>query len=114
MSGERGETLQLGFGFADAPDAFALLDEEPEEIQEAIDAADRLVIADRFLEQLRAMGLQHIRTLRLTRNRAVLVSVKGYELRVNVGFADAPAEMHAQIVRFVTARRKWELSLIHI
>ena len=108
MSDASGEPVQLGFGFADTPDAFALLDEEPEEIQEAIDAADQIVVADRFLEQLRAMGLQHIRALRLTRNRAVLVSVKGFELRVNAGFVEAPEEMHAQIVRFVMARRKWE------
>lgn len=64
--------------------------------------------ADRFLERLRAIGLGHIRSLVLTRNRSVVVSVRGYELRVHEGFINAPAEMHAQIVRFVTARRKWE------
>ena len=64
--------------------------------------------AVRFLDRLRTLGLGHIRSLVLTRNRSVVVSVRGYELRVHEGFIDAPAEMHAQIVRFVTARRKWE------
>ncbi|HET8771026.1 MAG TPA: hypothetical protein VFM71_08580, partial [Gemmatimonadaceae bacterium] len=64
--------------------------------------------ADRFLERLRAIGLGHIRSLVLTRNRSVVVSVRGYELRVHEGFIDAPSAMHEQIVRFVTARRKWE------
>ena len=92
---------QLGFGF-DAPDAFEepplllVPDEEPDDV------------AARFLELLRALGLPHVRELTLTRNRSVLVSVRGFELRVHEAFVDAPAEMHTQIVRFVTARRKWE------
>ena len=61
-----------------------------------------------LLDSLRACGLRDVRTLTLTRNRSVVVSVKGYELRVHEGFASAPREMHAQIVQFVMARRAWE------
>lgn len=96
--------VQLAFGF-DAPDAFAEVERDTSEAeadQERGDASARL------LSRLSALGLQHIRELKLTRNRSVLVSVRGYELRVHEGFVDAPTEMHVQIVRFVTARRKWE------
>ena len=96
------EELQLGFGFADAPGAFALCDEEPEEVRTAIAVADRTATAERLLARLRELGLRHVRTLRLTNNRAVLVSVKGFELRVHAGFVGA-AEAHEQIVRFVMA-----------
>lgn len=92
--------LQLAFGF-DSPDAFEEQAAVAEE-QSADDAAARL------LARLSTLGLRHIRELTLTRNRSVLVSVRGFELRVNEGFVDAPTEMHLQIVRFVTARRKWE------
>lgn len=69
---------------------------------------DRAGTAARVLDRLRVVGLRHIRTLVLTRNRSVLVSVRGLELRVHEGFADAPPAMDEQIVRFVMARRKWE------
>lgn len=105
MSLRHPDMLQLGFGFADAPDAFAVLDEAPAAEARELDVA---VVTERFLEELRKLGLRHVRTLRLTRNRAVLVSLQGFELRVHEGFADAPSEMQLQIVRFVMARRKWE------
>lgn len=79
---------------------------EPDEAAE--DAADSARAADRLLGTLRDLGLRHITSLVLTRNRSVVVSVKGYELRVHEGFCSAPAEIHGQIVRFVMARRKWE------
>ncbi len=107
MSPLPAEELQLGFGFADVPDAYTLPDEGDEEAQTAVAAADLEALGEQLFGRLRAMGLQHIRTIRLTRNRAVLVSVKGFELRVHAAFAEAP-EMHEQIVRFVMARRKWE------
>lgn len=96
--------MQLGFGF-EAQDAF----EEP-----AVDGpptdqtGDRAEAGVHLLGRLRALGLQHIRTVKLTRNRSVLVSVRGFELRVHEAFVDAPTEMHVQVVRFVMARRKWE------
>ena len=61
-----------------------------------------------LLDSLRACGLRDVRTLTLTRNRSVVVSVKGHALRVHEGFVSAPTEMHAEIVRFVMARRAWE------
>jgi len=61
-----------------------------------------------LLARLRILGLQHVRTIVLTRNRSVVVSLKGFELRLHEGFRDAPDEIHIQIVRFVTARRAWE------
>lgn len=105
MSLRRPDMLQLGFGFTDTPDAFAVLDAPTDEGQEA---EERALAADELLERLRALGLKHVREIRLTRNRSVLVSMKGFELRVHEAFAAAPVAMHEQIVRFVMARRKWE------
>lgn len=63
-----------------------------------------------LFDSLRALGLRHVRTLTLTRNRSVVVSVKGHELRMHEGFTSAPPEVHAAIVRFVMARRTGERS----
>ena len=79
-----------------------------EETQLGCFSGARAQQAARLFERLRGHGLQHIRGVVLTRNRSVLVSVRGFELRVHEGFVDAPTEMHGQIVRFVTAKRKWE------
>jgi hypothetical protein len=108
MSPRAADELQLGFGFAHGPDAYALLDPDPTPAEEAAEAEDAASRAERFADRLRGLGLVHIRTVRLTRNRSVLVSVKGFELRVHEAFVDAPPAMHEQIVRFVMARRKWE------
>jgi hypothetical protein len=80
--------------------------EEAEAEQEEREDAARAT--DLLFGTLRGLGLQHIRSLVLTRNRSVVVSVKGFELRVHEGFCNAPREMHEQIVRFVMARRSWE------
>ncbi|MBI3792609.1 MAG: SprT-like domain-containing protein [Gemmatimonadetes bacterium] len=61
-----------------------------------------------LLATLRALGLAHITTLTLTRNRTVLVSWRGARLRVHQGFAAAPDHVLRAIVRFVTARRRSE------
>ena len=79
-----------------------------EETQLGCFSGARAQQAAHLFERLRGHGLQHIRWVVLTRNRSVLVSVRGFELRVHEGFVDAPTEMHGQIVRFVTAKRKWE------
>ncbi len=89
-----------------APGEVDELNEEDE--QEAEDAEDSARAADLLLGTLRGLGLQHVRSLVLTRNRSVVVSLKGYELRLHEGFCTAPAEMHAQIVRFVMAKKPWE------
>ena len=113
------DSSQLGLMFATAT-AFVrhLLagDEGPAATGE-IDGAEERAAAEltdisrateRLLTRLRGLGLQHVRTLVLTRNRSIVVSLKGFELRVHEGFVDAPAEIHTHIVRFVTARRRWE------
>lgn len=110
------EELQLGLlfgGSAGAPVADAA-PELPDDLgsdeaeEEAEDRADAARAAELLLGSLRALGLQHIRKVVLTRNRSVVVSMKGYELRLHEGFCSAPREMHEQIVRFVMARRSWE------
>ena len=60
--------------------------------------------ADELLARLRGLGLGGIVRCRLTRNRTVMVSFRGGELRVHQGYLDAPPAVHAAIVAFVTAR----------
>jgi hypothetical protein len=76
--------------------------------QEIEDAEDRARAAERLLATLSTLGLRHVRSLVLTRNRSLVVGLKGFELRVHEGFCEAPREVHEQIVRFVMARRTWE------
>ncbi len=64
--------------------------------------------ATALFTELRTLGLTGIATLRLTRNRTVMVSWKGSELRVHHGFAQAPSNILRAIVQFVTARRAAE------
>lgn len=61
---------------------------------------------DELLARLRVLGLKRITDLRLTRNRNVMVSFRGHELRVHRGFLDAPTEVHVAIVAFVEGRTK--------
>jgi len=98
---------QLGFDFA-AP---ASVEPEPPDADEeglAEDVEDRERAAAKLLGALRGLGLQHVKSLVLTRNRSVVVGLRGFELRVHEGFASAPKTVHEQIVRFVMARRAWE------
>jgi len=60
--------------------------------------------ATELLARLRAMGLTGIDTCRLTRNRAVMVSYRGRELRVHEGYLAAPPEVLSAIVTFVSGR----------
>ncbi|MBX3132197.1 MAG: SprT-like domain-containing protein [Gemmatimonadaceae bacterium] len=76
--------------------------------QDAEDAEAAAQAADALLGRLRGLGLAHVKSLVLTRNRSVVVSLKGYELRLHEGFCAAPTELHAQIVRFVMAKKPWE------
>jgi len=96
---------QLGFDF-DQPLPPTRPDADAEELAEDLEDVERA--ADLLLTRLRALGLQHVRTLVLTRNRSVVVGFKGYELRLHEGFVSAPRTLHEQIVRFVMARRAWE------
>jgi hypothetical protein len=86
----------------------AELDDLAEDEQAAEDAEDAARAADLLFGTLQGLGLQHVTSLVLTRNRSVVVSLKGFELRVHEGFCRAPRELHEQIVRFVMARRTWE------
>ena len=60
--------------------------------------------ATELLARLRALGLSGIDRCRLTRNRAVMVSYRGRELRVHEGYLAAPSEVLAAIVTFVSGR----------
>lgn len=107
MTARPDDQFQLGFGlsFAEGPDLVAEAEELADEAEEQADAERA---AEKLLAKLLSLGLAHVRRVVLTRNRSILVSVKGFDLRVHEGFVDAPTEMHVQIVRFVMARRKWE------
>jgi hypothetical protein len=61
-----------------------------------------------FLDQLRVLGLRRIERLVLTRNRRVLVSVRGARLRVHEAFASAEPERQRAIVRFLMAPTRAE------
>jgi len=60
--------------------------------------------ATELLSRLRALGLTGIDRCRLTRNRAVMVSYRGRELRVHEGYLAAPSEVFAAIVTFVSGK----------
>ncbi len=107
MTARPDDQFQLGFGlsFAEGPDLVAEAEDLADEAEEQADAERA---AEKLLAKLLSLGLAHVRRVVLTRNRSILVSVKGFDLRVHEGFVDAPTEMHVQIVRFVMARRKWE------
>lgn len=60
--------------------------------------------ARHLLDHLRRSGLDRVERLVLTRNRAVIVSLRGAELRVHEAFVDADEEFRDAIVSFVMAR----------
>jgi hypothetical protein len=64
--------------------------------------------ADQLLERLRQLGLRGISICRLTRNRAVMVSFSGRELRVHRAYLGAPPEVLRAIAIFVNARTRVE------
>jgi len=68
----------------------------------ALDAAPRN--ATELLSRLRALGIVGIDRCRLTRNRAVMVSYRGRELRVHQGYLSAPNDVLAAIVTFVSGK----------
>ena len=67
--------------------------------------------ADELLARLRGLGLRRIERCRLTRNRNVMVSFRGPELRVHRGYLDAPDETHRAIVAFIEGRTRAERRL---
>ncbi|MBK5188871.1 MAG: hypothetical protein JJD97_11555, partial [Gemmatimonadaceae bacterium] len=64
--------------------------------------------AEQLLQRLRVYGLNGITRVRLTSNRAVMVSFSGSELRVNKGYLDAPEDVLRGIVQFVQGRTRAE------
>ena len=58
----------------------------------------------RLLGALRAQGLSGITRVCLTRNRTVMVSRRGAELRVQAGYLEASPEVLRAIVEFVNGR----------
>jgi SprT-like family protein len=64
--------------------------------------------ADEMLARLRELGLKRIASCRLTRNRNVMVSFRGAELRVHEGYLDAPLDVQVAIVRFIEGRTRAE------
>jgi hypothetical protein len=63
---------------------------------------------DELLAHLRALGLKRIEHCQLTRNRNVMVSFRGRELRVHEGYLAAPVDVHQAIVGFVEGRTRAE------
>ena len=64
--------------------------------------------ADELLAQLQRLGLRRITRCRLTRNRNVMVSFGGGELRVHEGYLSAPELVLGAIVAFVEGRTRVE------
>jgi hypothetical protein len=54
------------------------------------------------------LGLRGIERVRVTRNRTVMVSFSGGELRVHEGYLEAPEDVLRAIVRFVCGRTRAE------
>jgi hypothetical protein len=64
--------------------------------------------ADTLLVRLRSLGLTRIARCQLTRNRNVMVSFRGDELRVHEGYLSAPRDVHRAIVLFIEGRTRNE------
>ena len=64
--------------------------------------------AEELLHRLRALGLRRMETCRLTRNRTVMVSFRGGELRVHEGYLAAPDDVLRAIVLFAQGRTRAE------
>lgn len=63
---------------------------------------------EELLRRLRALGLRRMSRCRLTRNRNVMVSFGGDEIRVHHGYLAAPDDVLAAIVLFVEAGTRAE------
>jgi len=62
--------------------------------------------ADELLARLQSLGLTRIARCRLTKNRNVMVSFRGAELRVHEGYLSASPDVHQAIVTFVEGRTR--------
>ena len=64
--------------------------------------------AGELLARLRALGIRRIATVTLTRNRAVMVSYRGTELRIHEAYLAAPLPVLIAVVKFVEGRTRAE------
>jgi hypothetical protein len=62
--------------------------------------------AEELQQRLRALGLGTMHRVKLTRNRTVVVSHGGGELRIHHSFLTAPEEVWRAVIAFVHARTK--------
>ena len=62
--------------------------------------------AEELQERLRALGLGTMHRVKLTRNRTVVVSHGGGELRIHHSFLTAPEEVWRAVIAFVHARTR--------
>ncbi len=62
--------------------------------------------ATELFSRLRALGLKGFDSCRLTRNRTVMISFSGRELRVHEAFLSAPPEVLGSIVTFACGRTR--------
>ena len=76
--------------------------------QLSFDLAVPAVTAEDLLTRLRSLGLKRIQTLTLTRNRAVMVSFRGSELRVHEAYLGADEPVLRAIVQFIEGRTRAE------
>ncbi|HET7583668.1 MAG TPA: SprT-like domain-containing protein [Gemmatimonadaceae bacterium] len=81
-----------------------LLHSDPRQLELGFRAAPR--DAEELHRRLARLGLRGITRVRLTRNRAVMVSFSRHVLRVHHGYLDAPDDVLRAIVRFVVGRTR--------
>ncbi|HVA58784.1 MAG: SprT-like domain-containing protein [Gemmatimonadaceae bacterium] len=79
---------------------------DPAQLELALAGAPRT--AEEMLARLRTLGLRRIDRCTLTRNRTVMVSVGGGEIRVHEGYLDAPEPVLRAIVVFMQGRTRAE------
>jgi hypothetical protein len=76
----------------------------PAQLTLELDAVPRN--ADELLAHLRGLGLKRIDRCRLTRNRNVMVSFRGRDMRIHEGYLAAPRDVMEAIVAFVEGRTR--------
>ena len=78
----------------------------PDPTQLVLELAPPPRSATELFNRLRSLGLKGFDSCRLTRNRTVVVSFSGRELRVHEGFLSAPHAVLASIVTFACGRTR--------
>jgi hypothetical protein len=76
--------------------------------QEQLELAFAPRTPDELLSRLADYGLRGITALRLTRNRATMVSYRGSALRVHRAFLNAPSDVLRAVATFVSGRTRAE------